>query len=230
MNFDLSKFGKTSVESLVQQGIDTILNRSSKQNEKSKDKISVTKRSLDRKGELYQLPPSHEFTLSAYQIRYLDASGSIIVTLDNLRAFDKLLNKEIIESATTGNLKKADKYIHQKHNVDVLNYTHRVKAYRITKNKAKILVWIIDLDLHKETSDEQSYGSGTAKAVVQDLAITFLDHPTAKSSRRDYLDTVIDLDWIEAIRQAAQPFYNHSQIKHKIIYHQPLRNSHCLVS
>jgi len=230
VNFDLSKLGNVRVESLVQQGIDTILNRSPKSEEKAKDKIAVFRRSLDRKGELYQLPPSHDFTLSAYQIRHLDASGSVIITLDNLRAFYKLLNKEIIEAATKGNFKKADKYIHQKRNVSINDYTHRIKAYRVTKNKAKILVWIIDLDLHKETSDEQSYGSGTAKAVVQDLAINYLDHPIAKASRLDYLDTLVDLDWIKEIRQVARPFYNHSQLTYKIIYHQSLNNDSRLAS
>jgi len=222
MNFDLSKLANINLDSLMQQGLDTILKRQTQSEVKNSGKIRAIKVSLDRKGELYQLPPSHEFTIAAYQIRHENASGSVIITLDNLRNFYKLLNKEIIESATKGNLRKADKYIHQKRNVNVSDYTHRIKAYRVTKTKAKILVWIIDLDLHKESSDEKSYGSGTARAVVQDLAISFLDHPIAKLSRLDYLDTVIDLDWIKEIHQVAQPFYNHSQLSYKIIYHQSL--------
>jgi hypothetical protein len=224
MSFDLSKLGNINLESLVQQGLDTILKRQTQTGVKTTEEVHTIKISLDRKGELYQLPPSHDFTLAAFQIKHLNASGSVIVTLDNLRKFYKLLNKEILESATKGDLKKADKYIHQRRNVNVSDYTHRIKAYRVMKNKAKILVWIIDLDLHKETSDEQSYGSGTARAVVQDLAIQFLDHPVAKASRIDYLDRVIDLDWIKEIRQVAQPFYNHSQLNYKIIYHRSLSN------
>lgn len=230
MNFNLSQLSKVSVDSLVQQGLDSFFSRQSKSGLKEKEKIRTIKCSLDRKGELYRLPPTHEFTLCAYQVRRQDAVGSILITLDNLRNFHKALHQEILDAAAKGNLKKADKYIHQKRNVDIANYTHRIKGYRITKNKAKILVWIIDLDLHKETSDQKSYGSGTAKAVVLDLATAFLDHPKAKASRLDYLDVVIDLDWIEEIRNVARPFYNHSHLHHKIIYHQSLSGEHRLVS
>ncbi|MGA1622723.1 MAG: hypothetical protein ACO36E_08335 [Synechocystis sp.] len=226
----LSKLASFSLDSLLPQGLDTILKRQTQSGTPPDEPIRAIKKSLDQKGELFRLPPSHDFTLAAYQIRHQDASGSVLITLDNLRKFHKFLNKEIIEAAERGDFKKADKYIHQQHNVDIHRYTHRIKAYRVTDKKAKILVWIIDLDLHKESSDEQSYGSGTARAMTQDLAINYLDHPVAKAGRRDYLDTVIDLDWVEEIRQAARPFYNHSLIQHKIIFHHPLNTNYCPVA
>jgi hypothetical protein len=225
MNFDLSKLGKIKVESLVQQGLDTILNRQSKSENKSSGEVALIKRSLNQKGSLYRLPPSHQFTLVAYQIRYENATGSILIVLDNLRDFNKMLNQEILEEASKGHLRKADRYIRQKRNVDISNYTHRIKAYRVTKSKAKILTWIIDWDFHKETSSENSYGSGTARALVQNLAINFLDHPLLKDTRQDYLDALIDIDWVKEIHQVAQPFYRHTQINHKVIYHQFLEKN-----
>lgn len=225
MNFDLSKLGSFKLEDLVQQGLDTILQRQSKSPPKGNEQVDIVKISLDRKGKLYKLPPSHRFTIAAYQIKYENAVGSILITLDNLRDFNKMLNQEILEAAGKGNLRAADKYIRQKRNVDVSNYTHRVKAYRVTESKAKILTWIIDWDLHKETSDENSYGSGTARAVVQDLAVQFIDHPRAKESRKDYLDSIMDMDWVGEIRQVALPFYNHTQLSHKTIYHHRLEGN-----
>ncbi len=225
MDFDLSKLGNLKVESLVQQGLDTILNRQSKSESKSNAKVTLVKRSLDQKGELYLLPPSHKFTITAYQIRYQKATGSILITLDNLRDFNQTLGQEILEAAAKGRLTKADRYIRQKRNVDITNYTHRIKVYRVTESKAKILIWIIDWDLHKETSDENSYGSGTARALLQELAISFLDYPLAKESRHDYLDVLVDIDWVKEIKQAARPFYSHSQLSHKVIYHQFLEKN-----
>jgi hypothetical protein len=219
MNFDLSKLSSIKVESLVQQGLDTILNRQAKAEALSVDKVSLIKKSLDQKGELYRLPPSHKFTIAAYQVRYQNSVGSILITLDNLREFNKMLDQEILQEASKGYLRKADRYIRQKRNVDITKYTHRIKAYRVNQAKAKILTWIIDWDFHKQTSDESSYGSGTARALMQELAVAFLDHPIAKHSRGDYLDAIMALNWVEEILHAAKPFYSHSQITHKIIYH-----------
>lgn len=225
MNFNLSKLGNLKVETLVQQGLDTILHRQSKAETDSSQNVVLIKKSLDQKGELYRLSPSHKFTIAAYQVRYQTATGSILIVLDNLRDFNKMLNQEILEEASKGHLRKADRYIRQKHNVDVNNYTHRIKAYRVTKSKAKILSWIIDWDFHKETSSENSYGSGTARALVQELAIGCLDNVLAKESRQDYLDALIDIDWVQQIAQVAKPFYNHTQLSHKVIYHQFLKKN-----
>lgn len=222
MNLDLSKLSSLKVESLVQQGLDTILNRQAKA--LSMDKVSLIKKSLDQKGELYRLPPSHTFTIAAYQVRYQNSVGSILITLDNLRDFNKMLDQEILQEASKGCLRKADRYIRQKRNVDITKYTHRIKGYRVNQAKAKILTWIIDWDFHKQTSDENSYGSGTARALMQELAVTFLDHPDAKNRRQDYLDAIMELNWVKEILNTAKPFYNHSQITHKIIYHQSLSN------
>ncbi|AIE75160.1 MULTISPECIES: hypothetical protein [unclassified Synechocystis] len=219
MNLDLSKLGNIKVESLVQQGLDTILNRQSKSEAKSTEEVSLIKKSLDLKGELYRLPPSHKFTIAAYQVRHQNSVGSILITLDNLREFNKMLDQEILQEASKGHLRKADRYIRQKRNVDTAKYTHRIKSYRVNQAKAKILTWIIDWDFHKQTYEESSYGSGTARSLMQELATSFLDHPAAKNSRRDYLDAIMDLNWVTEILQAAKPFYNHSQITHKIIYH-----------
>ncbi|QUS59424.1 hypothetical protein IQE94_10640 [Synechocystis sp. PCC 7339] len=224
MSFDLSKLSSLKVESLVQQGLDTILNRQAKVGSSSAEKVSLIKKSLDQKGELYRLPSSHKFTIAAYQVRHKNAVGSILITLDNLREFNKMLDQEILQEASKGHLRKADRYIRQKRNVDITTYTHRIKGYRVTQAKAKILTWIIDWDFHKQSSDESSYGSGTARALMQELAVSFLDHPDAKNNRQDYLDAIMTLNWVKEILQTAKPFYSHSQITHKVIYHHQVES------
>ena len=215
----LEKLGNISVESLVQQGIDTILNRDSKPDNQQK-KIILVKRSLDQNGNLYKLPSSHDFTLVAYQIRHKRGQGSILVTLDHLRKFKRNLNRQILDNIAKGNLHKADRYIHKQNNVDSSHYTHRIKVYRVTQNRAKILSWIIDFDFYKESSDEKSYGSGTAKALLKSLLESFLDHKVAKSREyhHDYLDSILELNWAEEVEKAAKPFYRHNRITHKLIF------------
>ena len=219
---NFSELGNLKLESLLQQGLDTFLKRQSNTPEKANkiEKILLKKRSLDRKGELYELPPTHAITLVAYQIRRKGSEGSILVTLEHLRKLYQELNQEILRYASNGRLAKAEKLWQQQKNVDILHYTHRIKAFRVNE-KVKILNWIIDLDLHKETSDEQSYGSGTAKAVLESLMTVFLDEPEAKGSSQDYLDTLIAEDWMTHITEASRPFYNHSQLRHKIVFRKP---------
>jgi hypothetical protein len=215
-------FGKMSVESLIQTGLDTFLKRQ-KQTAATEDngKFQLIKRSLDRKGELYELKPSHTATLGAYQLRHQEGKGSILVTLEHLRKLYQTLNREILEHAANGNLKKAENSWQQQKNINLNQYTHRIKVFRV--NKAKLLFWMIDMDLHKELTDENSYGSGTAKSMIVSLLTTFLDEPQAKASEDDYLDALIEQDWVLHIQKVATPFYNHSQLTHKVLFRKPPR-------
>ncbi|WLT39703.1 hypothetical protein NON20_09840 [Synechocystis sp. B12] len=71
MNFDLSKLSSMKVESLVQQGLDTILNRQTKAEASSVDKVSLIKKSLDQKGNYTDCLPAMNLPLplSKYAIK-----------------------------------------------------------------------------------------------------------------------------------------------------------------
>jgi hypothetical protein len=211
-----------NVESLIQTGLDTLLNRQ-KQTQKQdwEGEFKLVKRSLDRKGELYEIKPSHSSTIAAYQLRHQRAKGSLLVTLEHLRKLYQMFNGEILTEASKGNLKKAEAFWQQQKNIDITKHTHRLKAFRV--NQAKILFWLIDMDLHKELSDENSYGSGTAKSMVASLLANFLDEPRARASEDDYLDFLVEEDWIPHIKTAATPFYNHSQLEYKLLFRKPPR-------
>lgn len=218
----ISDFGKMSVESLIQTGLDTLLNRQKQTGiPDGKEQFQLIKRSLDRKGELYELVPSHSATIGAYQLRHQDGKGSILVTLEHLRKLYQTFNRDILEQAAKGNLKKAESYWQQQKNINLNRYTHRLKVFRV--NKAKLLFWMIDMDLHKELTDENSYGSGTAKSMIVSLLTTFLDEPKAKASEDDYLDALIEQDWVPHIQEVATPFYNHSQLTYKVLFRKPPR-------
>jgi hypothetical protein len=220
---NLSEIGNIKLESVIQQGIDTFFKRQQehKNDDHNGSEVPVRKRSLDRDGTLYELPPTHPYTLAAYQIRRQGSKGSIIVTLEHLRKLYQSLNREVLAEAAKGDLSRAEAYLKKQKNIDISHYTHRLKVFRA--NQAKILIWLIDLDLHKETSDENSYGSGTAKAMVESLMETFLDEPKAIHSNNDYLDVLIEQDWVTHLTAAARPFYNHSQLSYKLVFRKPPR-------
>lgn len=225
MVFNISDLGSLKVESLIQQGLDTLLKRQAEDKKVTgkaiADQIQLRKKSLDRNGELYELPPSHSAILIAYQIKYKGSKGSILVSLEHIRLLYQNLNREILTAATKGNLKQAEVLWQQQKNVNIVAYTHRIKVFRV--NQAKILNWIIDLDLHKESSDERSYGSGTAKAVIESLMTNFLDEPNAKNSKLSYLDALIEEDWVEHLKNVARPFYSHSTLNYKLVFRKPPR-------
>jgi hypothetical protein len=226
MTFDIiSNLSGLKVESLIQQGLDTILKRQTEDNTKtgkgSETQVQLRKRSLDRQGKLYELPPSHSVILVAYQIRRKGSHGSIIVTLEHIRLLYQTLNREILTAATKGNLKQAEILWKQQKNINVNIYSHRIKVFRV--NQAKILNWIIDLDLQKETSYEKSYSSGTAKAILESLMTNFLDEPNAQKSNLGYLDALIEEDWIEQIKNVACPLHHNSTLNYKLVFRKPPR-------
>ncbi|BFM40456.1 unknown protein [Synechocystis sp. LKSZ1] len=222
MSFNLSEIGNIKLESVLQQGIDTFFKRQ-QENKTAQGvaEVPVRKRSLDRDGTLYELPPTNSYTLAAYQIRRQGSKGSIIVTLDHLRKLYQSLNREVLAEAAKGDLSRAEAYLKKQKNIDISHYTHRLKVFRA--NQAKILIWLIDLDLHKETSDENSYGSGTAKAMLESLMGSFLDEPKALEHKNDYLDVLVEEDWVAHLAAAARPFYNHSQLSYKLVFRKPPR-------
>jgi len=225
MVFNISDLGSLKVESLIQQGLDTLLKRQAEDKKITgkaiADQIQLRKKSLDRNGELYELPPSHSAILVAYQIKYKGSQGSILVSLEQIRILYQNLNREILASASTGNLKQAEILWQQQKNVNMIAYTHRIKVFRV--NQAKILNWIIDLDLRKEASNERSYGNGTAKAVLESLMTNFLDEPNAKNSKLSYLDALMEEDWVEHLKNVVRPFYNHSTLNYKLVFRKPPR-------
>ena len=76
----LSWVGIMNVESLIQTGLDTLLNRQKQtQKQDGEGEFKLVKRSLDRKGELYEIKPSHSSTIAAYQLRHHRGKGSLLV-------------------------------------------------------------------------------------------------------------------------------------------------------
>ncbi|MGL5034822.1 MAG: hypothetical protein ACRC6M_13580 [Microcystaceae cyanobacterium] len=227
MSFSFSDLGNLKVESLIQQGLDTILKRQSDEQNKTGQthggSPQLRKRSLDNKAELYELPPTHSVTLAAYQIRRKGSKGSILVIMEHLKKLYQSLNQEILAAAAKGDLPTAEKLWQQQKNVDITHYTHRLKVFRV--NQSKILDLIIDLDLHTEKTSEKSYGSGTAKSLLDALMTYFLDEPNALSSRQDYLDCLVSDDWLKHLTEVAKPFYKERSLTYKTVFRKPPRFS-----
>ncbi len=214
MAFNLSDIGNMPIESFIQQGIDTFFkHQKEKTGEVGLGEIKLIRRSNDEDRKLYELPPSHLFTLGAYQVKHEEARGSVIVTLEHLPKLYESFNRKILSEASQGNLSNAEGYLHKQKNIDIAQYTHRLKVFRV--DRSKILIWLMDLDLH-----DQVGSSSAAKSILESLLIKFLDAPELRR-KANYLDSLVDIDWVRYLENAIYADALDKRLKYKLVFRKP---------
>ncbi len=212
MSFTIADLNSVTVESII-SGIFQKIQGSSQSHKLQVHSIVSKHSSENGKAVLYEIDAKQSVMIANYKLQHEDGQGMILYQLYHLRRLYRRMNNSILEKAKSGCLAEAEALWQQQKNIDIARYTHRLKIIRVKKAE-KHLVWLLDIGFNKETS----YGSSTAKAVLDTLLNNLIKKPSATPGYRDYLDALVEEDWTKKIEEVASDFYQSHPVPIKVIF------------